>query len=131
MKGGVKVNKFIDINTGLPRKKKNRKQKRQEQKKRKKSLINLPSSSVSVTTFHTAKTTKSSIRHSKKIARSNLSELQKAKQRDKAFKRELRQAMENDRRANEERYKRKAEQRKREEQEKEERQRAEQSFQQQ
>ena len=39
---------------------------------------------------------------------------------DKAFKRELRQAMENDRRANEERYKRKAEQRKREEQEREE-----------
>ena len=36
--------------------------------------------------------------------------------------------MENDRRANEERYKRKAEQRKREEQEKEERQRAEQQY---
>lgn len=131
MKGDVKVNKFIDINTGLPRKKKRRKQKRQERKKRKKSLINLPSSSVSVPKFPTTKPTKSSIRQSKKIARSNLSELQKAKQRDKAFKRELRQAMENDRRVNEERYKRKAEQRKREEQEKEERQRAEQSFQQQ
>ena len=131
MKGGVKVNKFIDINTGLPRKKKNRKQKRQERKKRKKSLINLPSSSVPVPKFPTAKPTKSSIRQSKKIAHSNLSELQKAKQREKAFKRELRQAMENDRRVNEERYKRKAEQRKREEQEREERQRAEQSFQQQ
>lgn len=128
MKGGVKVNKFIDINTGLPRKKKNRKQKRQERKKRKKSLINLPSSSVSVPKFPTAKPTKSSIRQSKKIARSNSRELQKAKQRDEAFKRELRQAMENDRRANEERYKRKAEQRKREEQEKEERQRAEQQY---
>ena len=128
MKGDVKVNKFIDINTGLPRKKKKRKQKRQERKKRKKSLINLPSSSVSVPKFPTAKPTKSSIRQSKKIARSNSSELQKAKQRDKAFKRELRQAMENDRRANEERYKRKAEQRKREEQEKEERQRAEQQY---
>ena len=126
MKGGVKVNKFIDINTGLPRKKKNRKQKRQERKKRKKSLINLPSSSVSVPKFPTAKPTKSSIRQSKKIARSNSKELQKAKQREKAFKRELRQAMENDRRVNEERYKRKAEQRKREEQEKEERQRVEQ-----
>ena len=78
--------------------------------------------------FPTAKSTKSSIRQSKKIARSNLRELQKAKQRDEAFKRELRQAMENDRRANEERYKRKAEQRKREEQEKEERQRAEQQY---
>ena len=131
MKGDVKVNKFIDINTGLPRKKKKRKQKRQERKKRKKSLINLPSSSVSVPKFPTAKTAKSSIRQSKKIARSNSRELEKAKQREKAFKRELRQAMENDRRANEERYKRKAEQRKREEQEKEERQRAEQSFQQQ
>ena len=128
MKGDVKVNKFIDINTGLPRKKKKRKQKRQERKKRKKSLINLPSSSVSVPKFPTAKPTKSSIRQSKKIARSNSRELQKAKQRDKAFKRELRQAMENDRRANEERYKRKAEQRKREEQEKEERQRAEQQY---
>lgn len=126
MKGDLKVNKFIDINTGLPRKKKKRKQKRQERKKRKKSLINLPSSSVSVTKFPTAKPTKSSISQSKKIARSNSRELQKANQRDKAFKRELRQAMENDRRANEERYKRKAEQRKREEQE-----RAEQSFQQQ
>ena len=115
MKGDVKVNKFIDINTGLPRKKKKRKQKRQERKKRKKSLINLPSSSVSVPKFPTAKTTKSSIRQSKKIARSNSRELKKAKQREKAFKRELRQAMENDRRANEERYKRKAEQRKREE----------------
>lgn len=131
MKGGVKVNKFIDINTGLPRKKKKRKQKRQEQKKRKKSLINLPSSSVSVPKIPTAKPTKSSIRQSKKIARSKSKELKKAKQRDEAFKRELRQAMENDRRVNEERYKRKAEQRKREEQEKEERQRAEQSFQQQ
>ena len=131
MKGGVKLNKFIDINTGLPRKKKNRKQKRLERKNRKKSLINLPSSSVSVPKIPTAKPTKSSIRQAKKIARSNLRELQKAKQRDEAFKRELRQAMENDRRANEERYKRKAEQRKREEQEKEERQRAEQSFQQQ
>lgn len=131
MKGDVKVNKFIDINTGLPRKKKKRKQKRQEQKKRKKSLINLPSSSVSVPKFPTAKPTKSSIRQSKKIARSNSRELQKAKQREKAFKKELRQAMENDRRANEERYKRKAEQRKREEQEREERQRAEQSLQQQ
>ncbi len=131
MKGDVKVNKFIDINTGLPRKKKRRKQKRQERKKRKKSLINLPSSSVSVPKFPATKPTKSSIRQSKKIARSNSMELQKANQREKAFKRELRQAMENDRRANEERYKRKAEQRKREEQEKEERQRAEQSFQQQ
>ena len=128
MKGDVKVNKFIDINTGLPRKKKKRKQKRQEQKKRKKSLINLPSSSVSVPKFPTTKPTNSSIRQSKKIARSNSRELQKAKQRDKAFKKELRQAMENDRRANEERYKRKAEQRKREEQEKEERQRAEQQY---
>ena len=128
MKGDVKVNKFVDINTGLPRKKKKRKQKRQERKKRKKSLINLPSSSVSVPKFPTAKPTKSSIRQSKKIARSNSRELQKAKQRDKAFKRELRQAMENDRRVNEERYKRKAEQRKREEQEKEERQRAEQQY---
>ena len=128
MKGGVKVNKFIDINTGLPRKKKNRKQKRQEKKNRKKSLINLPSSSVSVPKFPTAKPTKSSIRQSKKIARSSSRELQKAKQREKAFKKELRQAMENDRRANEERYKRKAEQRKREEQEKEERQRAEQQY---
>lgn len=128
MKGGIKVNKFIDINTGLPRKKKKRKQKRQEKKNRKKSLINLPSSSESVPKFPTAKPTKSSIRQSKKIARSNLMELQKAKQRDKAFKRELRQAMENDRRVNEERYKRKAEQRKREEQEKEERQRAEQQY---
>ena len=127
----MKVNKFIDINTGQPRKKKNRKQKRLERKNRKKSLINLPSSSVSAPKNTTAKPTKSSIRQSKKIARSNLRELQKAKQRDKDFKRELRQAMENDRRANEERYKRKAEQRKREEQEKEERQRAEQSFQQQ
>ena len=128
MKGDVKVNKFIDINTGLPRKKKKRKQKREERKNRKKSLINLPSSSVSVPKFPTAKPTKSSIRQSKKIARSNSRELQKAKQRDEAFKRELRQAMENDRRANEERYKRKAEQRKREEQEKEERQRAEQQY---
>ena len=128
MKGGVKVNKFIDINTGQPRKKKNRKQKRLERKNRKKSLINLPSSSVSEPKFPTAKPTKSSIRQAKKIARSNLRELQKAKQRDEAFKRELRQAMENDRRANEERYKRKAEQRKREEQEKEERQRAEQQY---
>lgn len=128
MKGDVKVNKFIDINTGQPRKKKNRKQKRLERKNRKKSLINLPSSSVSEPKFPTAKPTKSSIRQAKKIARSNLRELQKAKQRDKAFKRELRQAMENDRRANEERYKRKAEQRKREEQEKEERQRAEQQY---
>ena len=128
MKGDVKVNKFIDINTGQPRKKKNRKQKRLERKNRKKSLINLPSSSVSVPKFPTAKPTKSSIRQAKKIARSNLRELQKAKQRDEAFKRELRQAMENDRRANEERYKRKAEQRKREEQEKEERQRAEQQY---
>ena len=127
MKGGVKVNKFIDINTGQPRKKKNRKQKRLERKNRKKSLINLPSSSVSVPKIPTAKPTKSSIRQAKKIARSNLRELQKAKQRDEAFKRELRQAMENDRRANEERYKRKAEQRKREEQEKE-RQRAEQQY---
>ena len=126
MKGGVKVNKFIDINTGLPRKKKNRKQKRQERKKRKKSLINLPSSSVPVPKIPTAKPTKSSIRQSKKIARSNSMELQKEKQREKAFKRELRQAMENDRRSNEERYKRKAEQRKREEQEREERQRLEQ-----
>ena len=131
MKGGVKVNKFIDIKTGQPSKKKNRKQKRLERKNRKKSLINLPSSSVSEPKFPTAKPTKSSIRQAKKIARSNLRELQKAKQRDEVFKRELRQAMENDRRANEERYKRKAEQRKREEQEKEERQRAEQSFQQQ
>ena len=87
MKGDVKVNKFIDINTGLPRKKKKRKQKRQEQKKRKKSLINLPSSSVSVPKFPTTKPTKSSIRQAKKIARSNLKELQKAKQREKAFKR--------------------------------------------
>ena len=126
MKGDVKVNKFIDINTGLPRKKKNRKQKREERKNRKKSLINLPSSSVSEPKIPTAKPTKSSIRQSKKIARSNLRELQKAKQREKAFKIELRQAMENDRRANEERYKRKAEQRKREEQEREERQRLEQ-----
>ena len=128
----MKVNKFIDINTGQPRKKKDRKQKRLERKNRKKSLINLPSSSVSEPKFPTAKPTKSSIRQSirqaKKIARSNLRELQKAKQRDEAFKRELRQAMENDRRANEERYKRKAEQRKREEQEKEERQRAEQQY---
>ena len=124
----MKVNKFIDINTGQPRKKKNRKQKRLERKNRKKSLINLPSSSVSVPKIPTAKPTKSSIRQSKKIARSKSMELQKAKQRDKAFKRELRQAMENDRRANEERYKRKAEQRKREEQEKEERQRAEQQY---
>ena len=131
MKGDVKVNKFIDINTGLPRKKKNRKQKREERKNRKKSLINLPSSSVSLPKFPAAKPTKSSIRQAKKIARSNLMELQKAKQRDEAFKRELRQAMENDRRANEERYKRKAEQRKREEQEREERQRVEQSLQQQ
>ena len=128
MKGGVKVNKFIGINTGQPSKKKNRKQKRLERKNRKKSLINLPSSSVSVPKFPTAKPTKSSIRQAKKIARSNLRELQKAKQRDEAFKRELRQAMENDRRVNEERYKRKAEQRKREEQEKEERQRAEQQY---
>ena len=128
MKGGVKINKFIDINTGQPRKKKNRKQKRLERKNRKKSLINLTSSSVSVPKIPTAKPTKSSIRQAKKIARSNLRELQKAKQRDEAFKRELRQAMENDRRANEERYKRKAEQRKREEQEKEERQRAEQQY---
>ena len=128
MKGGVKVNKFIDINTGQPRKKKNRKQKRLERKNRKKSLINLPSSSVSVPKIPTAKPTKSSIRQSKKIARSNSMELQKAKQREEAFKRELRQAMENDRRANEERYKRKAEQRKREEQEKEEWQRAEQQY---
>ena len=126
MKGDVKVNKFIDINTGLPGKKKNRKQKRLERKNRKKSLINLPSSSVSEPKFPTAKPTKSSIRQAKKIARSNLRELQKAKQREEAFKRELRQAMENDRRVNEERYKRKAEQRKREEQEKEERQRVEQ-----
>ena len=124
----MKVNKFIDINTGQPRKKKNRKQKRLERKNRKKSLINLPSSSVSVPKIPTAKPTKSSIRQAKKIARSNLRELQKAKQRDEAFKRELRQAMENDRRVNEERYKRKAEQRKREEQEKEERQRAEQQY---
>ena len=124
----MKVNKFIDINTGQPSKKKNRKQKRLERKNRKKSLINLPSSSVSEPKFPTAKPTKSSIRQAKKIARSNLRELQKAKQRDEAFKRELRQAMENDRRANEERYKRKAEQRKREEQEKEERQRAEQQY---
>ena len=128
MKGGVKLNKFIDINTGQPSKKKNRKQKRLERKNRKKSLINLPSSSVSEPKFPTAKPTKSSIRQAKKIARSNLRELQKAKQREKAFKRELRQAMENDRRVNEERYKRKAEQRKREEQEKEERQRAEQQY---
>ena len=128
MKGDVKVTKFIDINTGKPSKKKNRKQKRLERKNHKKSLINLPSSSVSVPKFPTAKPTKSSIRQSKKIARSNLRELQKAKQRDEAFKRELRQAMENDRRANEERYKRKSEQRKREEQEKEERQRAEQQY---
>ena len=127
MKGGIKPNKFIDINTGQPRKK-NRKQKRLERKNRKKSLINLPSSSVSEPKFPTAKPTKSSIRQAKKIARSNLRELQKAKQRDEAFKRELRQAMENDRRVNEERYKRKAEQRKREEQEKEERQRAEQQY---
>ena len=127
MKGDVKVNKIIDINTGQPRKK-NRKQKRLERKNRKESLINLPSSSVSVPKIPTAKPTKSSIRQAKKIARSNLRELQKAKQREKAFKRELRQAMENDRRANEERYKRKAEQRKREEQEKEERQRAEQQY---
>ena len=126
MKGDVKVNKFIDINTGLPRKKKKRKQKRLERKNRKKSLINLPSSSVSEPKFPTAKPTKSSIRQAKKIARSNLRELQKAKQRDEVFKRELRQAMENDRRVNEERYKRKAEQRKREEQEREERQRVEQ-----
>ena len=125
MKGDVKVKKFIDINTGQPSKKKNRKQKRLERKNLKKSLINLPSSSVSVPKIPTAKPTRSSIREAKKIARSNLKELQKAKQRDKAFKRELSQAMENDRRANEERYKRKAEQRKREEQEKEERQRAE------
>lgn len=125
MKGGVKVNKFIDINTGQPSKKKNRKQKRLERKNRKESLINLPSSSVSVPKIPTAKPTKSSIRQAKKIARSNLMELQKAKQREKAFKRELRQAMENDRRVNEERYKRKAEQRKREEQEREERQRVE------
>lgn len=132
MKGGVKVNKFIDINTGQPSKKKNRKQKRLERKNRKKSLINLPSSSVSEPKFTPAKPSKSSIRQSirqaKKIARSNLRELQKAKQREEAFKRELRQAMENDRRVNEERYKRKAEQRKREEQEKEERQRAEQQY---
>ena len=128
MKGGIKVNKFIDINTGLPRKKKKRKQKRQERNNRKKPLINLPSSSESVPKFPTAKPTKSSISQSKKIARSNLRELQKAKQRDEAFKRELCQAMENDRRVNEERYKRKAEQRKREEQEKEERQRAEQQY---
>ena len=127
----MKVNKFIDINTGQPSKKKNRKQKRLERKNRKKSLISLPTSSASEPKFPTAKPTKSSIRQAKKIARSNLRELQKAKQRDEVFKRELRQAMENDRRANEERYKRKAEQRKREEQEKEERQRAEQSFQQQ
>ena len=124
----MKVNKFIDINTGQPSKKKNRKQKRLERKNRKESLINLPSSSVSVPKIPTAKPTKSSIRQAKKIARSNLRELQKAKQRDEAFKRELRQAMENDRRTNEERYKRKAEQRKREEQEKEERQRAEQQY---
>ena len=123
----MKVNKFIDINTGQPRKKKNRKQKRLERKNRKKSLINLPSSSASEPKFPTAKPTKSSIRQAKKIARSNLRDLQKAKQRDEAFKRELRQAMDNDRRANEERYKRKAEQRKREEQEKE-RQRAEQQY---
>lgn len=126
MKGKVKVNKFIDINTGQPSKKKNRKQKRLERKNRKESLINLPSSSVSVPKIPTAKPTKSSIREAKKIARSNLKELQKAKQREKAFKRELYQAMENDRRTNEERYKRKAEQRKREEQEKEERQKVEQ-----
>ena len=125
MKGKVKVNKFVDINIGQPSKKKNRKQKRLERKNRKESLINLPSSSVSVPKIPTAKPTKSSIRQAKKIARSNLRELQKAKQRDEAFKRELRQAMENDRRTNEERYKRKAGQRKREEQEKEERQRAE------
>lgn len=124
MKGGIKPNKFIDINTGQPRKK-NRKQKRLERKNRKESLINLPSSSVSVPKIPTAKPTKSSIRQAKKIARSNLMELQKAKQREKAFKRELSQAMENDRRTNEERYKRKAEQRKREEQEREERQRVE------
>ena len=124
----MKVNKFIDINTGQPRKKKNRKQKRLERKNRKKSLINLPSSSALEPKFPTAKPTKSSIRQAKKIARSNLRELQKAKQREEAFKRELRQAMENDRRVNEERYKRKAEQRKREEQEKEERQRAEQQY---
>ena len=124
MKGGIKPNKFIDINTGQPRKK-NRKQKRLERKNRKESLINLPSSSVSEPKIPTAKPTKSSIRQAKKIARSNLMELQKAKQREKAFKRELSQAMENDRRANEERYKRKAEQRKREEQEREERQRVE------
>ena len=123
----MKVNKFIDINTGRPSKKKNRKQKRLERKNRRKSLINLPSSSVLEPKFPTAKPTKSSIRQAKKIARSNLRELQKAKQRDEAFKRELRQAMENDRRVNEERYKRKAEQRKREEQEKE-RQRAEQQY---
>ena len=126
MKGDVKVKNFIDINTGQPSKKKNRKQKRLERKNRKESLINLPSSSVSEPKFPTAKPTKSSIRQAKKIARSNLRELQKAKQRDEAFKKELRQAMENDRRVNEERYKRKAEQRKREEQEKEERQRVEQ-----
>ena len=124
----MKVNKFIDITTRQPSKKKNRKQKRLERKNRKKSLINLPSSSVSEPKFPTAKPTKSSIRQAKKIARSNLRELQKAKQREEAFKRELRQAMENDRRVNEERYKRKAEQRKREEQEKEERQRAEQQY---
>lgn len=124
MKGGIKPNKFIDINTGQPRKK-NRKQKRLERKNRKESLINLPSSSVSEPKIPTAKPTKSSIRQAKKIARSNLMELQKAKQREKAFKRELSQAMENDRRTNEERYKRKAEQRKREEQEREERQRVE------
>lgn len=124
----MKVNKFIDINTGQPSKKKNRKQKRLERKNLKKSLINLPSSSVSEPKFPTAKPTKSSIRQAKKIARSNLKDRQKAKQRDEAFKRELRQAMENDRRVNEERYKRKAEQRKREEQEKEERQRAEQQY---
>lgn len=124
----MKVNKLIDINTRQPSKKKNRKQKRLERKNRKKSLINLPSSSASEPKFPTAKPTKSSIRQAKKIARSNLRELQKAKQRDEAFKRELRQAMENDRRANEERYKRKAEQRKREEQEKEERQIAEQQY---
>ena len=125
MKGDVKVKKFIDINTGQPSKKKNRKQKRLERKNRKESLINLPSSSVSVPKIPTAKPTKSSIRQAKKIARLNLMELQKAKQREKAFKRELSQAMENDRRTNEERYKRKAEQRKREEQEREERQRVE------
>ena len=124
----MKVNKFIDINTGRPSKRKNRKQKRLERKNRKKSLINLPSSSSSEPKFPTAKPTKSSIRQSKKIARLNSRELQKAKQREKPFKRELRQAMENDRRVNEERYKRKAEQRKREEQEKEERQRAEQQY---